>query len=146
MASNNDPPRIYLPDLRDRLRMLQPQRSVASAHIVQEDGRVAQARGNDVRGEPLDRLHACVRGVAVTTEPSGLVGLLVGEGLLRERPVAAVALESVESIRGANGEESLISDWTCRGAPEGLHGVDSDGVENCLLFINVKFLPAVWLE
>jgi hypothetical protein len=95
MASNNNPPRIHLPNLRYRLRMLQPQRSVASAHIVQEDGRVAQARGNDVRGEPLDRLHACVRGVAVTTEALGLVGLLVREGLLREHPVAAVALEGV---------------------------------------------------
>lgn len=81
----------------------------------------------------------------MTTEALGPVGLLVGEGLLRDRPVAAVALEGVESIRGADGEESLVSGWACCGAPEGLHGADSDWVEDCLLFVNINFFPAVWL-
>jgi hypothetical protein len=81
----------------------------------------------------------------VTTEALGLVGLLVGEGLLRERPVAAVALKGEQSVRGSNGEESLVSGWTCRGAPESLHGADTDGMEDCLLFVNVNLLTAVWL-
>jgi hypothetical protein len=112
--------------------MLQPQRTIAGAHVVQEDGRIAQARDNDVRGEPLDRLHARVRGVAVSTEAESLVPRLVGEGLLRERPVAAEALEGVQSVRGADGKECLVTGWTGRRAPEGLRSVDADGVDYCL--------------
>lgn len=59
------------------------------------------------------------------------VALLFGQGLLRQSPVAAVALERVQSVRGSDSEEGLFTSWTGCRAPEGLRGADADGVEDC---------------
>lgn len=67
----------------------------------------------------------------MSAESWASVALLFGQGLLRERPVAAVALEGVQPVRGADSEESLFTGWTSCRAPESLRGADANRVEDC---------------
>lgn len=68
----------------------------------------------------------------MTAESGGLVARLLGKGLLRDRPMAVLALEGVESVRCADGEERLVCGRTGRRAPEGLRHGNFDGVKDWL--------------